>query len=236
MEGCFWNIIQTLKIKPVFQMTFVYMNKVLFSWVKASPFYLFQSVLQRTFNLKKCNTIFRTVQIALKSSLNSNVYIHQSTCSVLFNTQWYNIFFFFFPSHSTKRNMAWKKLDLAVLILEKIYEKLETKAVARRCFVKKVFLTISQNSHENTCVGVSFLNKVVCQHRFFTLNFAKLLNFLIFKISKLFYRTPPVAASVENLGSTSFVSMFSLFQCFPIFCSNLCSPWNIIVFWWIPGK
>ena len=33
-------------------------------------------------------------------------------------------------------------------------------AVARRCSVKKVFLEISQNSLENTCVRVSFLAKL----------------------------------------------------------------------------
>ena len=32
-------------------------------------------------------------------------------------------------------------------------------AVARRCSVKKMFLKISQNLQENTCVGVSFLIK-----------------------------------------------------------------------------
>ena len=37
---------------------------------------------------------------------------------------------------------------------------LGTKAVARRCFLKKVFLEISQNSQENTCAGVSFLIKL----------------------------------------------------------------------------
>ena len=35
-----------------------------------------------------------------------------------------------------------------------------TEAVARRCSVKKVFLEISQNSQENTCVIVSFLIKL----------------------------------------------------------------------------
>ena len=35
-----------------------------------------------------------------------------------------------------------------------------TKAVARRCSVKKVFLEISQNSQENTCARVSFLIKL----------------------------------------------------------------------------
>ena len=37
---------------------------------------------------------------------------------------------------------------------------LGTKAVARRCSLKKVFLEISQNSQENTCAGVSFLIKL----------------------------------------------------------------------------
>ena len=32
-------------------------------------------------------------------------------------------------------------------------------AVAQRCFVKKVFLEISQNLQENTCARVSFLIK-----------------------------------------------------------------------------
>ena len=35
-----------------------------------------------------------------------------------------------------------------------------TKAVARRCSIKKVFLEISQNSQENTCARVSFLIKL----------------------------------------------------------------------------
>ena len=32
----------------------------------------------------------------------------------------------------------------------------DKEAVARRCSVRKVFLKTSQNSQENTCVGVSF--------------------------------------------------------------------------------
>ena len=35
----------------------------------------------------------------------------------------------------------------------------EAEAVALRCSVKKLFLEISQNSQENTCVRVSFLIK-----------------------------------------------------------------------------
>ena len=33
-------------------------------------------------------------------------------------------------------------------------------AAARKCFVTKVFLKISQNSQENTCANVSFLMKL----------------------------------------------------------------------------
>ena len=35
----------------------------------------------------------------------------------------------------------------------------KTEVVVRSCFVKKVFLEISQNSQENTCASVSFLIK-----------------------------------------------------------------------------
>ena len=40
------------------------------------------------------------------------------------------------------------------------YMSLFTEAVTRRCSVKTVLLEISQNSQENTCVRVSFFNKV----------------------------------------------------------------------------
>ena len=36
----------------------------------------------------------------------------------------------------------------------------QTEAVVQRCFVNKVFLEISQNSQENTCVRVSLLIKL----------------------------------------------------------------------------
>ena len=36
-------------------------------------------------------------------------------------------------------------------------------AVVRRCSVKKVFLEVSQNSPENTCVKISFLIKLQAQ-------------------------------------------------------------------------
>ena len=37
---------------------------------------------------------------------------------------------------------------------------LYTEAVTRMCSVKKVFLKMSQNSQENTCVRISFLIKL----------------------------------------------------------------------------
>ena len=76
-----------------------------------------------------------------------------------------------------------------------------SEAVVQRCFAKKVFLEISQNSQENTCVKVSFLINLK--------TFLKACNFIkketlaqVFscefcEISKstFSYRTPPVAAS-----------------------------------------
>ena len=47
-------------------------------------------------------------------------------------------------------------------------------AVFRRCFVKKVFFEILQNSQENTCARVSFLKRL--WHRCFSVNFAKFLR------------------------------------------------------------
>ena len=74
---------------------------------------------------------------------------------------------------------------------------LSSEAVARRCFVKKVFLEISQNSQENTCVRVSFLIKLQTE----ACNFIKketltqVISCKFWEISKnTFYRTPPVAA------------------------------------------
>ena len=48
-------------------------------------------------------------------------------------------------------------------------------AVARRCSVKKVFLEISQNSHENTWASVSLLKKRLW-HGCFPVNFANFLG------------------------------------------------------------
>ena len=82
-----------------------------------------------------------------------------------------------------------------------------TQASVRACSTKQVF-KISENLQENTCARDFFLEKVahhqVCnvikkrlQHRFFTVNFAKLL--------KALFRTPPVSAS--NFNSTFFLTL-----------------------------
>ena len=73
-------------------------------------------------------------------------------------------------------------------------------AVVQLCSVKKVFLKISQNSQKNTCVRVSFFNKVAGL-RLATLLKKKLLAQVFScencEISKntLLYKTPLVAAS-----------------------------------------
>ena len=72
-------------------------------------------------------------------------------------------------------------------------------AVVPRCSVEKVFLEIAQNSQENTCARDSILIKLQgpatlfkkCPwHRCFPVNYRTPKN-------TVFYRTPPVAASVS---------------------------------------
>ena len=78
------------------------------------------------------------------------------------------------------------KNSLAKLISETIIEKVpfyilvdlltaseSSRSNHRKCSV--VFLEISQNSHENTCVRVSLLKKKLC-HRCFHVNFVKFLR------------------------------------------------------------
>ena len=65
----------------------------------------------------------------------------------------------------------------------------ESGAVVRRCFVKRVFSQILQNSKENTyarvCLGPATLLKKILWHRYFPVNFAK-----FFK-NTFWYRTSP---------------------------------------------
>ena len=78
----------------------------------------------------------------------------------------------------------------------------DEEAVVRRCFVKKVFLKIPQNSQENTCARDSFLIKLQA----LACNFikketlAQVFSCEFCEISKntFFYRKPPVAASEDG--------------------------------------
>ena len=78
---------------------------------------------------------------------------------------------------------------------------LTTEAVVRRCSVKKIFLIMSQNTNENTCIKVSFLNKVAgglqlyqkkTLAQVFSCEFCE-----VFK-NTLFHRTPPMVASASD--------------------------------------
>ena len=64
-----------------------------------------------------------------------------------------------------------------------------TEAVVRRCSVKEVFLEISQNSQENTCVRVLFLIKKRLRYRCFPVNFAKFL-ITLFLMEHLWWMLP----------------------------------------------
>ena len=49
----------------------------------------------------------------------------------------------------------------SLLVMTEIFkESVDIEAVTQRCFVKKVFLEISQNSQENICARVSFVIKL----------------------------------------------------------------------------
>ena len=73
-------------------------------------------------------------------------------------------------------------------------------AVAQTCFVKKVFLEISQNWQENTCARFSFLIKLQAGE---TLAHVSSCEFCeIFK-NTFFYRTLLVAASDQGGGVSS---------------------------------
>ena len=64
-----------------------------------------------------------------------------------------------------------------------LMSQITSEAIARRSSVKNMFLKMSQNSQENTCVGVSFFMVSLCKvaglrlrHSCFLLNFAKFLR------------------------------------------------------------
>ena len=57
------------------------------------------------------------------------------------------------------RNGSWRPKDMNVLASRYSY-----RSSHFRCFIKQVFLQISQNSRENTCTRVSFLTKLVLKN------------------------------------------------------------------------
>ena len=88
------------------------------------------------------------------------------------------------------------------------WKTLHPEAVAWRCFTKKVFLEILQNSQENTCARDSLLIKLQAE----TFNFpnkktlAQVFPCGFCKISNniFSYKAPPVAASVHHRSLTGF--------------------------------
>ena len=78
------------------------------------------------------------------------------------------------------------------------YFRFDTEAVVQRCFVKKVFLEISQNSQENTCARVSFSIKLQVCNFIEKETLALVFSCKFHEISKntFLHRTPLVAASV----------------------------------------
>ena len=49
-----------------------------------------------------------------------------------------------------------KKIMITIIIIMIITTKIIKKASVRRCFTKKLFLKVLQNSQESTCVGITF--------------------------------------------------------------------------------
>ena len=103
---------------------------------------------------------------------------------------------------STKRKLMTKSWDIDIQTFNDIKSNLlqiKCSSSYPEVFCKKVFLEISQNSQENTCVAVSFLIKLQA----LACNFikketlAQVFSCEFFKISKytFCYRTPPLAAS-----------------------------------------
>ena len=78
------------------------------------------------------------------------------------------------------------------VFVRQIYPKPDVlkEAVVQRCSVKKVFLRISQNSQENTCVS-NFMKKETLAQVFFC-------EFCEISKNTLLNRTPPMSAFVFN--------------------------------------
>ena len=116
-------------------------------------------------------------------------------------------------------------------------------SIHKQPFEKEVFLKISQNSPENTCAGESLFDTVAgvqtsnvirkgVQRRCFPMNFAKLLECLL-------YRTPPQWLLLSTWCTSVTVALFQRFQhffrnltffgLFDIQLSRACIVWDNIV-------
>ena len=100
----------------------------------------------------------------------------------------------FFPNNSVSLCPLKLKIDM-----------LHQEAVFRRCSVNKVFLEISQNSQENSCIRVSFLIKLQAEACNFIKKetLAQVFSCEFCEISKntFSHRTPLVAASVDSMNN-----------------------------------
>ena len=94
----------------------------------------------------------------------------------------------FFKVISKKRNLI-RRLDTLILT----HTISAPEVVVQRCSVKQMFLKISQNSQENTCVGFSFLIKLVSCELFCC-------EFLEVFMNTFFHRTSPLAASAAPIS------------------------------------
>ena len=103
-----------------------------------------------------------------------------------------------------------------------------TEAAVCRCSTKQMLLKISQNSQENTYVGVPLLIKVFkkrLRHNCFPVNFAKFFR-------TFFYRTPLVLLKTESLFPDSLYSNSSFHLCMVVFTyltSNIQNCNNILL-------
>ena len=133
------------------------------------------------YNLKNVKNTHGGVLILVK--------LHAKACNFTkINTSTWVFARFLNCTNSTKSRNAPHNSIANFLIHESKYS-LITAAVVWRCSVEKVLLEISRNSQENTCARISFLTKL--QARPAALSKKRLWH-------KNFYRTTPVAASVNN--------------------------------------
>ena len=104
--------------------------------------------------------------------------------------------------------LHFRLIELLVIYSFDEHARFDAEAVVQRCSVKRVFLKNSKDSQENTCARVSFLIKLQTSGYDFIKKEtpAQVLSCEFCEIFKntFFYRTLPVAASVDALHHFSF--------------------------------